>query len=404
MNAQSAIDVGAERVGVTDKAAIPRALYIHLPWCVRKCPYCDFNSHEIGTSLPEVAYRTALVRDLDYATEHGWADTSFASVFFGGGTPSLFSAKSISTILSTVVADDGAEVSLEANPGTAEAQRFIDYVTAGVNRLSIGVQSFRDDKLKLLGRIHDADEASLAVDMALAAGFDSVNIDLMYGLPGDTVSGSITDLQRAIDCGVQHISWYQLTIEPGTGYAHKPPNLPSEEVIEEIELKGRLLLSASGFQRYEVSAYAKSADYRAAHNLNYWQFGDYLGVGAGGHSKLTLADRIVRESRILSPQRYMKLAGGDDALERVDIPRNDQHDQIIFEFLMNGLRLIDGFDLEMFEARTGIGRTVLREALARSFQAGALEEVGQRLRPTEFGLRYLNDVLATQITAVLSGT
>ncbi len=379
-------------VAQNDEATLPRALYVHLPWCIRKCPYCDFNSHEVNGRLPEREYLNSLTHDLHYAEAHGWDNSTFGSVFFGGGTPSLFAADSIAQILTSATLVDNVEVTIEANPGTVEAGRFAAYREADVNRLSIGVQTLRDEKLEVLGRIHNSKQARLAVDLALQAGFESVNIDLMYGLPGDSVAGSIADLECVIDTGVQHVSWYQLTIEPGTAFAHKPPTLPDEEIVEEIEREGRALLISRGFERYEISAYAKSVSHRTKHNLNYWQFGDYLGLGAGAHSKLTTVGGMRRESRIRSPQRYMTCAREDNAVETIT---KAAPGTIMLEFLMNALRLTDGFTFEMFESRTGLDRAGLRNAARYALGRGMLVATDTALQPTELGLRYLNDLLAS---------
>jgi putative oxygen-independent coproporphyrinogen III oxidase len=372
-------------------AAAPLALYVHLPWCVRKCPYCDFNSYERNADLPDQAYVDALLRDLDSELPLV-GERSVPSVYIGGGTPSLFSGAAIRRLLAGVrdrvgLAAD-AEVSLEANPGAAEVARFAEFRDAGVNRLSIGVQSFRDAQLAKLGRVHDAADAARAIDAARRAGFDNVNLDLMYALPGDDLAGAIGDLESAIARAPAHISWYQLTLEPNTAFARRPPRLPDDELTAEIEQIGRPLLARHGYARYEVSAYGQPAR-QCRHNLNYWQFGDYLGLGAGAHGKVTLPEHIERRTKTRNPRTYMDAAGTPSATvtERIDSR------QIVIEFLMNALRLPAGVPFADFERRTGQPRATIDLPLRRAIDRGWIMDRGDKLQPTDSGLQMLNSVL-----------
>src|SRR5690606_22861043 len=339
---------------LTFRALPPLALYVHLPWCVRKCPYCDFNSYEARGELPERTYVDALLRDLD-AERELTASRALVSVFIGGGTPSLFSGDAIAQLLEGIRArlrlEPTAEITLEANPGAVEAARFAEFRTAGVTRLSIGVQSFRDDNLRRLGRVHDAAAARRAFDSARQAGFDNVNLDLMYGLPDDDAKGALFDLAAALELEPEHISWYQLTLEPGTAFERRPPPVPDEELVLDMERRGRALLAARGYGRYEVSAYSHPGR-RSAHNLNYWQFGDYLGIGAGAHGKVTRPDAagIERRAKTRNPRTYIHTAGptAAAAVERIESPQ-----QAALEFLMNSLRLTEGITVACFEQRAG---------------------------------------------------
>src|SRR5690606_23310645 len=300
----------------------PLSLYVHLPWCVRKCPYCDFNSYRANGAVPEAAYVDALLRDLDAESELA-AGRPIHSIFIGGGTPSLFSGEAVARLLGGVrarldVAED-AEITLEANAGAADTGPFAAYRRAGVGRLSLGVQSFREAQLRALGRVHDERAAADAVLAAREAGFENLNVDLMYGLPDDTVSGAVADVERVIELGPAHVSWYQLTLEPNTAFHRRPPPLPDEDVVLDIEARGRALLAAAGYERYEVSAYARPG-FRCRHNLHYWRFGDYVGIGAGAHGKHTSADgEILRRAKTRNPRTYMELAGTDAAvrIERI---------------------------------------------------------------------------------------
>ena len=365
----------------------PLALYAHLPWCVRKCPYCDFNSHEKTDALPEREYVDALVADLEGLLPSVWG-RRLRSVFIGGGTPSLFAPESIDRLLAAVRArvplEPDAEVTLEANPGTAEAGRFRGYREAGVNRVSLGIQSFADAKLKALGRIHSADEARRAIDMALAA-FDNVNLDLMYGLPGQTLEEARRDAAEALRFGTTHFSAYQLTLEPNTVFYSRPPPLPEHDACADMQLAVEELAASAGFEHYETSAFARPGR-RCRHNLNYWEFGDYLGIGAGAHGKLSFADRVTRHERAKQPREYMASAG--TLQEKVVAPR-----ELPFEFMLNALRLVDGVPAELFAVRTGLpGATILRRLQAARDQ-GLLEEDALRIRPTRRGRLFLNELL-----------
>ncbi len=372
----------------------PLALYVHLPWCERKCPYCDFNSYEPRSGLPEQAYVQALLNDLD--AETGLTQgRRVISVFIGGGTPSLFSGEAIRTLLDGIrarieLAAD-VEITLEANPGSVEARRFAAFREAGVNRLSIGIQSFRDQQLRTIGRVHDGDEALRAVAIARHAGFDNLNLDLMYGLPDDDADGALHDLHTAISLEPQHLSWYQLTLEPDTAFHRRPPPLPADDEIAVAEQRGRALLSANGFERYEISAYACDRA-RCVHNLNYWTFGDYMGIGAGAHGKLTQADLagITRRAKTRNPRTYMVVAGSATA---VTVEQVNQPHALALEFMMNALRLTDGVDATCFEHHTRVPMATIAAPLAEAVRRGWLDADQHRIRPTPTGLVYLNAVL-----------
>lgn len=371
----------------------PLALYIHLPWCVHKCPYCDFNSHEVPGELPEIEYVDALIRDLEQDLPLIWG-RPIISIFIGGGTPSLFSAAALDRLFSglrarlKLLAD--IEVTLEANPGTVEANKFREYRQLGINRLSIGVQSFQDAQLAALGRIHSGREAIAAAEAAHAAGFNDFNLDLMHGLPGQTIDSGLADVRQAIALGPSHISYYQLTIEPNTLFHARPPKLPNDELLADIEQGGQALLAEAGYAQYEVSAYAKTG-FRCTHNLNYWEFGDYLGIGAGAHGKITLPaeQRIIRRARIKNPRDYLAHAGTPSAYNEEAVKPRD----IAFEFMLNALRLKDGFAPFLFQERTGMPLGLLRDALTKAETEGLLEWDIQRIRPTPRGWRYLNDLM-----------
>jgi len=372
----------------------PLSLYVHLPWCVRKCPYCDFNSYEARGDLPDDDYVGALLRDL--AAELDFVrGRALASVFIGGGTPSLFSGRAIARLLDGIRASvelpRDAEITLEANPGAVEAERFADFRAAGVNRLSIGIQSFRNDKLRALGRVHDSAEALRAVELAKQAGFANINLDLMYALPGDDVAGSIADLGAAIDLGTEHLSWYQLTLEPNTAFERRPPPLPADELVLDVERAGRELLASRGFERYEVSAYARPGR-ECAHNLNYWRFGDYLGIGAGAHGKVTLPQQgaIERRAKTRNPRTYMAHAGKPAA---VTIERVDTAAQASLELLMNALRLLGGVTVECFEQRAGQPFAMIEGGVATAVSRGWLVVERKSLVPTPLGLQFLNPML-----------
>ena len=371
---------------------LPLALYVHLPWCVRKCPYCDFNSHEIKNgSFPERDYVDAVVRDLEFSAGC-LGGRKPVSVFLGGGTPSLMSVAGIGALLEAVDAVSGlaagTEITLEANPGTADSRRFAGYHALGVNRLSIGVQSFDDSKLAALGRIHDAGEARAAFAMAVEAGFTNINIDLMYGLPGQTVQDALSDLARAVSLEPAHISWYQLTIEPNTVFHAQPPPLPDDDLTWEMQDHGGDYLAQHGYRRYEVSAWSRPGS-ACRHNLNYWEFGDYLGVGAGAHGKLSNGT-ITRQSRLRVPQSYMRAAGSAAALAtRKTLSEQD----CILEFMLNALRLQDGVPLSCFSARTGLAPDTIGAQVDAARSDGLLEQEPGLLQATEKGARYLNDLL-----------
>ena len=373
--------------GVRFSTLPPLSLYVHLPWCVHKCPYCDFNSHERKGTLPESEYLQALLADLESSLPSVWGRT-IQSIFIGGGTPSLFSAGAIEELLSGVRARlalvPGAEITLEANPGTAEAGRFRGYRDAGVNRLSIGVQSFDDAMLKALGRIHGADEARRAIGMALDT-FGNVNVDLMYGLPGQTLAMARTDIEEGARSGAPHLSAYQLTIEPNTVFFSHPPKLPEHEVSADMQVAVEETLAQAGFGHYETSAFARPG-HRCRHNLNYWEFGDYLGIGAGAHGKLSFAERVTRHERTKQPREYL-LASGQVA-ERVIEAR-----ELPFEFMLNALRLVEGFPPELFAARCGLPLALLQPGLNQAEAKGLIEREIGRIRPTERGRRFLNDLV-----------
>jgi oxygen-independent coproporphyrinogen-3 oxidase len=372
----------------------PLALYVHLPWCVRKCPYCDFNSHQAPAAVPDRAYVGALLRDLTHDVERfALQARSIRTIFLGGGTPSLFSAGAIADLLTGIrqrmdVAMD-VEITLEANPGAADAAAFAGFRAAGVNRLSIGVQSLRDDMLERLGRVHDARAAYAAVDAARAAGFDNLNLDLMFALPQDSLAGSRADLDAAIALAPRHLSWYQLTIEPNTAFGRRPPVLPDGDLAWELQQQGQAMLAEAGYLQYEISAYAQPGA-QARHNLNYWQFGDYLGIGAGAHGKLTASDgTIVRTVKRASPQSYLHHAGRPAAGDCSVVAASD----LVLEFMLNGLRLAEGFTPALFSARTGLPASAMAPGLTEARRRGLLVADDTRVRATALGLRYLNDLL-----------
>ncbi|QSX74842.1 radical SAM family heme chaperone HemW [Lysobacter arenosi] len=373
----------------------PLSLYVHLPWCVRKCPYCDFNSHEGRGALPFDTYIDALLADLDYDLPLAWG-RNVHSVFFGGGTPSLFPPEYIDRFLQQASSRlrfvPGCEITLETNPGTAEHGRFELYRQAGVNRLSFGIQSFDDGCLKRLGRIHDSGEAEAAVKLAQDAGFDNFNLDLMYALPQQTLAMAEHDLELAFALQPTHVSHYQLTLEPNTVFAARPPQgIPDDDASWDMQEHCQGLLAAAGYAQYEVSAYAQPGR-QCLHNLNYWQYGDYLGIGAGAHGKLTLGaeQTVLRRWKTKHPTQYLVQAGhagaigGDDRVEPARRP---------FEYMLNALRLVEGFSLAAFEARTGLARSAIAAQLDAATAQGWLEVDGDRVRPTELGRRFTNDVV-----------
>ena len=375
----------------------PLALYIHIPWCLSKCPYCDFNSHERRGEIPEAEYVEALTADLEFALPAVWG-RRVASVFFGGGTPSLFSAAAIDAVLAAVRArlsvSPDAEVTLEANPGTFEQAKFRGYRDAGINRLSLGVQSFDARFLSALGRVHDDREARAAAAAAIDI-FGNVNLDLMYALPGQTSADARADVAAALSFAPPHLSFYHLTIEPNTLFHRHPPPLPDDEASADIEdiIEGEL--AAGGYARYETSAHAMSG-FECRHNLNYWRFGDYLGIGAGAHSKLSFPVRVVRQIRYKQPDQYLREAlHGAPLLKEHEIARSE----IGFEFMLNALRLTDGVQVALFSERTGFPLTLVQKELAQAEARGLVEIDHLRLRPTALGRRFLNDVQAMFLPA-----
>jgi putative oxygen-independent coproporphyrinogen III oxidase len=369
----------------------PLALYIHIPWCVRKCPYCDFNSHESRNEIPERAYVDALIADIEQSVPSIWG-RKVRSIFFGGGTPSLFSPDAIDRILSQVRAlvqlEYGAEITLEANPGTVDESHFKGFREAGINRLSIGIQSFNARYLKALGRIHDDRQAISAAELALQT-FDQVNLDVMYALPGQSMEDALTDAARACTIGPQHLSFYHLTLEPNTPFHRTPPSLPDDDTSADMQERIEQVLMAHGYVHYETSAFAKRGQ-QCRHNLNYWQFGDYLGIGAGAHSKLSYHDRITRERRHKHPNRYMEQAAMGRASEEVwEIPA----DELGFEFMMNAMRLTGGFDIHLFQQRTGRPFRDIEPALKQAKARGLVEVEGDTVKPTLLGQRFLNELL-----------
>jgi putative oxygen-independent coproporphyrinogen III oxidase len=375
----------------------PLSLYVHLPWCLRKCPYCDFNSHERQGELPEKQYLNALRADLEAALPLVWG-RKVQSVFVGGGTPSLFSPEGIDRLLADVRAllplEPGAEITLEANPGTFERDRFRGFRQAGVTRLSVGVQSFDDGALKAIGRVHDAGQARAAVEEASAA-FDTFNIDLMYALPGQDVAALARDLEAALAFAPPHLSIYHLTLEPNTYFATHPPALPDDDTASEMLDLIAERTAGAGLQRYEVSAFAKPG-HRCLHNLNYWQFGDYLGIGAGAHSKLSFPHRIVRQVRWREPAAYMaKAVAGEAVSNEHEVGR----EQLPFEFMLNALRLKEGFELAQFSERTGLPITAIRRGLEQAEAKGLLARDFTRAWPTERGFDFLSDLQALFLPA-----
>lgn len=374
------------------KKVIPLSLYVHIPWCVRKCPYCDFNSHEAKDSLPEELYVNALIQELDQRL-HLAQDRPLTSIFFGGGTPSLFSGKAIQRIL-TAVAERihlplTTEITLEANPGTIDQRHFYDFRQAGINRISLGIQSLQNDKLKTLGRIHDRDNALRAIECAKEAGFVNFNLDIMYGLPHQSIDEALDDIHTALACNPTHFSWYQLTIEPNTFFHHHPPPLPHDETLWEMQLAGQALISQSGFQQYEVSAYAKP-QHECLHNRNYWEFGDYLGIGAGAHSKITnmRTNEVIRFAQVKHPRDYL-----ETGKRNIFTPTKIANDDLIFEFMLNALRLTNGVPATLFSERTGLILEQAQPLLEKAKQRGLLVNQAEIICPTELGQKFLNDLV-----------
>ena len=369
----------------------PLSLYVHVPWCVQKCPYCDFNSHQVRGDLPEADYVKTLIADLESALPQVWG-RRVHSVFFGGGTPSLLSGQAIDTLLSAIrtllpLAPD-AEITLEANPGIVDSDKFAAFRAAGVNRLSLGIQSFDAAQLRALGRIHDDRQARAAIEIA-ARHFDNFNLDLMYGLPGQTLAQALADLDSALAGAPKHLSCYQLTLEPNTAFAVSPPRLPEPDDCADMQEAIEARLAAAGYRHYETSAFAQPGDH-CRHNVNYWTFGDYLGIGAGAHGKLTLHDRVVRQTRWKQPRQYMeKVATGqalasESIVDRADLP---------FEFMLNALRLNDGFAAQLFSERTALPLLVVEDPLRRAESEGLIRRTDGLIAPTLRGQRHLNRLL-----------
>ena len=376
----------------------PLSLYIHIPWCVEKCPYCDFNSHAVRDVIPEQAYVTALITDLEADIERfQLTNRPLHSIFIGGGTPSLFSAEAIERLLTQVlnrfIHEKDIEITLEANPGTVEADKFIGFFNAGVSRLSIGVQSFASDKLIKLGRIHDSNQAKTAAKLATESGVTSFNLDLMHGLPNQSIDNALDDLKIAISLNPSHISWYQLTIEPNTIFHSKPPKLPVDDILWEIQDQGIKLLNEAGYQQYEISAYAKPG-YQCQHNLNYWQYGDYLGIGCGAHGKITdvNSNKIMRTVKVKHPKGYL-----DNERNFLDQLTEVSDSDRPFEYMMNQLRLHRVFKVSQFEESTGLSINVvlpkLEEAQSKNLMTVKIKDNEEYWQVTTTGQRYLNDLL-----------
>ena len=393
------VSIQSRSVGFT--ALPPLSLYIHVPWCVKKCPYCDFNSHQVrGQHQPgeggipdelEKSYVAALIRDLEMALPQIWG-RRVHTVFFGGGTPSLLSGDAVAEILRQVrmllPLSGNAEITLEANPGTVEADKFAAFKDAGVNRLSMGIQSFSDVHLNALGRIHSGDDARAAIGIAQRH-FDNINLDLMYALPGQTLDQALQDVKTALSFAPQHLSCYHLTLEPNTLFYRDPPPLPDDDASCDMQERIEALLAEQGYQHYETSAFARPG-HKARHNLNYWQFGDYLGIGAGAHSKLSFPDRIIRQARYKQPREYMDQVGQGAPIQtenRVAVG------ELPFEFMMNALRLNEGFETTLFAERTSLSPVAIQRELLAAEQRGLLQRDHQRIAPTQQGQRFLNDLL-----------
>ena len=372
----------------------PLALYIHFPWCVQKCPYCDFNSHELKKELDEKKYINALINDLEQELPLFWG-RSISSIFMGGGTPSLFSPESIDRLISELRARltfaPNIEITMEANPGTIDLEKFKEFSAAGINRLSIGIQSFNDEKLKNLGRIHGRKEAIRAAELAHDAGFNSFNLDLMYGLPYQSLSQAVDDIETAIALEPKHLSHYQLTIEPNTFFHHQPPTVPDDDKLWEMQEACQASIAKHDYTQYEISAYAKDG-YQCQHNLNYWQFGDYLGIGAGAHGKLTNApeQKINRSWKVKQPQDYLDKATSE---KRIAGEKNLTRDDAAFEFMMNALRLNNGFETEIFQQHVGLPISVVEKALKQAEEKNWISWNLKRIKPTDTGRQYLNNLL-----------
>ena len=367
---------------------------MHLPWCIKKCPYCDFNSHQVD-QVPEFDYVQALLHDLEQDLPLIWG-RSIDSIFIGGGTPSLFSGEAIEKLISGLRAllnlNPGIEITLESNPGSADIEHFRAYRSSGINRLSIGVQSFDNRYLQKLGRVHDAELALRAVQSARSAGFENINLDLMYGLPGQTLTDALNDIRQAINLEVEHISHYQLTLEPNTLFHHKPPEqMPDDDLSWDQQCQSQTLLASAGYQQYEISAYSRPGK-RCSHNLNYWHFGDYVGIGAGAHGKITLGgeNRVIRRIRQRQPQMYLKQSGRNSIISEKTLDTAE----LVFDFMLNSLRLIEGFETRLFKENTGLSLSEVLPTLQTAQTRDLIEMDSKHIRPSERGLRFLNDLQA----------
>ena len=379
---------------ITLAALPPLALYIHFPWCEKKCPYCDFNSHQVKDGVrgfDEERYIKALIADLETELPRIWG-RQVHSIFIGGGTPSLLSPKGMDDLLSAIRArvnlEPSAEITMEANPGSVEADKFAAFAKSGINRVSLGIQSFQDEQLKALGRIHNGEEAKRAIAIAVK-NFKSVNIDLMYGLPNQSLRAAKADIETALSFKTPHLSLYNLTLEPNTYFANFPPKLPSEDEIDAIFEQNLELLTAAGYKRYEISAYAKK-DQECKHNLNYWRFGDYIAIGAGAHGKISFPDKVTRQVRERHPETYMQAmeGKGNALIESREVSAKD----LPFEFMLNTLRLTDGVETKTFSERTGLPLHVISKGLEEASKKGLLSENPTALKATDLGLRYLNNL------------
>jgi len=373
---------------------LPLSLYIHIPWCVEKCPYCDFNSHALKAKIPEQDYVEALITDLDAdIAKFKLKNRSLHSIFIGGGTPSLFSADAIKTLLSQVLSrfdhNKDIEITLEANPGTVEADKFMGFAQAGVTRLSIGVQSFESEKLLKLGRIHNVNQAKVAAKLAKSCGVKSFNLDLMHGLPNQSIDNALDDLRTAISLKPDHLSWYQLTIEPNTAFHSKPPKLPQDDILWDIQDQGFKILHDAGYKQYEISAFSQS-EKQCQHNLNYWDFGDYLGIGCGAHGKITDAETgiIQRTIKVKHPKGYL-----DKNRDPLDHLTTVSHDELPFEYMMNQLRLFSPFTLNNYQQRTGLSVNTILPTLKLAQEKKLMICVKDHWQVTQLGHRYLNDLL-----------
>ncbi|MCG7908421.1 MAG: radical SAM family heme chaperone HemW [Candidatus Thiodiazotropha taylori] len=372
----------------------PLSLYIHIPWCVRKCPYCDFNSHAVKQGLPEQAYVDALLNDLSLDSKL-IDGRQLSSIFIGGGTPSLFSSTAVARLLEGIerrfAFAESMEITLEANPGAVEAGSFAGYRQAGVNRLSLGFQSLQTSMLQALGRIHSPQEARDAYAQARKAGFDNINIDLMFGLPEQTLAMAEVDLAAAIELDSEHLSYYQLTLEPNTPFHHAPPAVPDDEQLWQMQQQGMERLANAGYSHYEVSAYARQGR-ECRHNINYWRFGDYLGIGAGAHAKLSLADgRVKRFWKQRHPDAYL---AADKTSDFIQGERLLAEEDLVVEFMMNALRLLEGVELNLFESHTGVAPEKIETGLQQAVARELLQPVEQRLCPSPLGQRFLNDLIS----------